>query len=102
MPQMHSVSSNNTAVVRTNEGRDVYLHGTKVVSHNALENTVTLNSGGWTTATTKSRMNQYSNEFLTIGARNGYRVFQKNFDWFVQQPNGEIVDFYDGITIKLE
>lgn len=39
---------------------------------------IILNAGGWRTYTTKMRMNQASNQFKL-----GYRVYQKEGDWFV-------------------
>ena len=54
---------------------------------------VTLRSGGWHTATTKARMNQASSQFDL-----GYRVFQKDYEWFLAMPNGDIVRYWDGIT----
>ena len=48
---------------------------------------VLLNTGGWHTATTKTRMNQTSNEFEL-----GYHVYQKDFEWFISCEN-RIVKF---------
>ena len=54
---------------------------------------IILNSNGWATATTKSRMNQTSNQFDL-----GYQVFQKDYAWYVDF-NGKSHDFFDGITL---
>tara|TARA_Y100000590_G_scaffold455334_1_gene603794 strand:+ start:8051 stop:8578 length:528 start_codon:yes stop_codon:yes gene_type:complete len=51
-------------------------HNTDVIRFNRLE--IELNTGGWTTNTTKKRMNQTSEQFNL-----GFRVFQKNWEWFV-------------------
>ena len=92
---------NNTRIEDRYGETAVVLHGTPVVKvkrvnaqfNNALDGsvliegkgsglgiwTITLNSGGYRTATTKRRMNQAFQEF-------GYnaRVFSKNFDLFCQ------------------
>jgi hypothetical protein len=56
-----------------------------------------LNSGGWKTATTKKRMNQYAGMM-------GYpwRVFQKDHDWFVDLlGDGEtILDYNDLMMVN--
>lgn len=54
----------------------VIYRGTEVVK--VKENLITLNSGGWYTATTKLRMNQASNEFNLH-----YKVYAKRGRWFV-------------------
>jgi hypothetical protein len=55
----------------------VAYHNTFVVC--ASDKTIVLNTGGWFTVTTKTRMNQASNQFGL-----GYRVFQKDFRWYVE------------------
>lgn len=55
----------------------VRYHQTDVVAFDA--DTVTLNSGGWHTATTKLRMNQAAEQFNL-----GYSVYQKKHQWFVR------------------
>ena len=70
----------------------VIFHNTAVVQFNSQ--TILLNTGGWDTPTTKKRMNQTSDQFNL-----GFRVFQKNWDWFVEF-NG-IVKKFDGDTITI-
>lgn len=55
----------------------VVYHSTEVVKV-AMDGTVTLNTGGWRTATTKARMNQAANEFGL-----SFSVYQEKGDWFV-------------------
>lgn len=55
---------------------------------------VRLNSGGWHTATTKARMNQFANDFC----QGRFQVFQKGGAWFVS-VNGEELNYFDGIEI---
>lgn len=64
-------------------------HSTDVVT--AYPNgSVKLDSGGWITSTTKERINRY----LPIG-----QLYQKKFGWFIAMPDGEQVEFRDGMTI---
>ncbi len=53
---------------------------------------IKLNSDGWQTVTTKRKMNQTSKMFCL-----GYSVYQKNFDWFVDTPDGRTLEYYDGM-----
>ena len=54
----------------------VFFHDTPVVAFD--DKSITLNTGGWRTRSTKVRMNQASQEF-----RLDFRVFQKQQEWFV-------------------
>ena len=64
--------------------RTVRYHSTDVVvaSHDRNDNLhIILNTGGWFTVTTKTRMNQTFRQWkLPIG------VFQKNFNWYIDLP----------------
>lgn len=76
--------------VTTISGRTaVQYHATEVVVFD--QNTITLNSGGWQTVTTKRRMNQVANEYGLP-----FQVFQRKGDWFVTIGN-ETVKFHDGM-----
>jgi len=77
-------------------GRDVwgFYHNTCVAQLDN-NNNVKLHSGGWRTATTKTRMNQFSNEFC--GGR--FRVYQKNNTWFVSYAGAEL-DYFDGMVLE--
>ena len=91
MANMHQVGKHATKVT-TGEGvTRVRYHYTNVVTVDG--DYVTLRSDGWATDTTKTRMNQASNE---LGL--GYSVYQKNYEWFVVLPTSETVGYYDGIT----
>ena len=90
MAQQSMVGTHRTNI-RTEDGSTrVRYHNTDVVSFD--RDLVTLDTGGWETATTKLRMNQASNQFGL-----GYRVYQKDFDWFVETPNGNEVPFTGNI-----
>ena len=59
--------------------------------------TVTLNSGGWKTTTTKKRINQAFDEFFGAG---NFRVYQDKGVWYVQTPL-YVREFTDGMRIHL-
>ncbi len=62
-------------------------HGTRVVTY--LNNgTFVLQSGGWHTNTTKTRINDYSPA----------RVYQRNFNWYIMTKGGP-VGFFDGMIV---
>lgn len=56
-------------------------------------NTVTLDSGGWRTVTTKRKMQQASNQFGL-----GYGIWQEDHCWYVSRYQGDKVPFVDGMT----
>ena len=91
MANMHQVGKHATKVTIDGDATRVRYHSTDVVTVDG--DYVTLRSDGWATATTKTRMNQASNE---LGL--GYSVYQKNYEWFVVLPTSETVGYYDGIT----
>ena len=94
MAQQHKVGSVHTAIQRSRDGitRIVY-HSTAVVEI-APDGSVTLDSGGWRTSTTKTRINQASNQFAL-----GFQVYAKAGSWYVHF-DGRDLPFSDGMTIK--
>lgn len=72
-----------------------YYRGTQV-ARKAADGTVTLNTGGWFTNTTKTRMNQFASEFCN----NRFSVFQRKFQWFVSYDACEWA-YVDGMSFKL-
>ena len=94
MSQQQTLGKTATTAARDEKGNLlVTYHSTVVVK--ASHNGILLNTGGWKTATTKTRMNQASNQYDL-----GYRVFQKDYEWFVTYQ-GETLPFI-GKTIWLE
>lgn len=78
-------------VVSRRVGRAVVrYHATDVVVAGS-GGTVTLNSGGWRTATTKRRINAFLPE--------GWHLYQHRHEWFLRAPDGREVPFADGITL---
>lgn len=59
-------------------------------------NTITLNSGGYRSRTTKDRIHSAFKEF---GIRNT-RIFQENWEWFVDHGQNPRIPFVDGMTLQ--
>ena len=79
MGQTQRVSGRATSVFTDDEGiLNVVYHATHVV-RSFPGGKIVLDTGGWRTVTTKTRMNQAANQFKL-----GYYVFQKDFNWFVE------------------
>ena len=72
----------------------IKLHGNHIAT--VLNDTMLLFDGGWQSNTTKSRLNALCYEFAT-----GYKVFQKNWDWFVADFHNNAVDFVDGFELAI-
>ena len=71
----------------------VYLHGHQIATFDHNLKAVKLSSCGYTTNTTKSRLNAILDE-----VKYGCRVFQKNWNWFVSY-NDQTQDFMDGMIL---
>lgn len=93
MAQQHKVGSLHTAVQRDGGIIRVVYHSTAVVE--ATPEAITLNSGGWRTATTKTRMNQAANQFAL-----GFQVYARKGAWFVGLADGSEVPFADRMVIN--
>lgn len=91
MSQFHKLGKIATSIRTEKSKTIVRYHSTDVVEFDSCF--VSLNSGGWKTATTKARMNQASNQFGL-----NYQVYQKDLQWYACLPDGQIVAFRDGIT----
>jgi len=68
--------------------------GTTVASKKG--NSITLQTGGWKSRTTKLRMNQFANTY----AQSRFGVTQKNYEWFVRVGDQKIP--FEGDTITFE
>ena len=88
-------SSSNTRVEFNNNTNcsTIVLHSTAIAVFDHNTKAVKLNTGGWHSNTTKSRLNAILSE-----VKWGARVFQKNFDWFVSF-NNQTQDFVDGMIL---
>ena len=72
----------------------IKLHGNHIGT--VTNDTLLLFDGGWQSNTTKSRLIALCYEFAT-----GYKVFQKNWDWFVADFHGNAKDFADGFELAV-
>ncbi len=81
--------ANNTIAERSQDSVGIRLHGTIIVRFH--RDAVELNSGGYRTVTTKSRMNSLLNR---------YAVYQRRGDWFVMdRSTGTDYPFDDGMSL---
>ena len=88
-------SSSNTRVEYNNSTNcsSIYLHGHQIATVDHNLKAVKLSSCGYTTNTTKSRLNAILDE-----VKYGCKVFQKNWDWFVNY-NDQTTLFRDGMIL---
>ena len=89
--------SNSNTFVEYNSNTDcstIVLHRTAIAVYDHKNEALKLNSGGYTTNTTKSRLNAILDEVMY-----GAKVFQKNFDWYLSY-NNQTVDFWDGMILS--
>lgn len=93
MPRMDRLSSYKTAWADNGSSGHVVYTKTTIVEWR--DGQITLRSGGWETVTTKRKMNQASNQFAL-----GFSVYQKDYTWWVDKPDGETVLFEDGMTFN--
>ena len=75
----------NTEVITISDCSFVYLHGNHIAT---VGDTLDICDAGWQTVTTKSRLNALCDEFAE-----GCYVFQKNFDWFLGDVDGNVLPF---------
>ena len=89
-------SSSNTRVEFNDSTNcsSVFLHGHNIATFDHNLKAVKISSCGWTTNTTKSRLNAILSE-----VKYGCSVFQKQFDWYLS-TNNQTVDFWDGMILS--
>lgn len=97
MGQIHTIGAHKTAILREDDGSiAVVYHSTTVVAVDP-DGRITLDSGGWQTPTTKTRINQAANQW-----RLRFSVFQEAHKWYVNlNDTGEVLDFTDGMVLPL-
>ena len=88
-------NSSNTRVEYNNNTNcsTIVLHRTAIAVYDHNSEAIKLNTGGWQSNTTKSRLNAILREVMF-----GTRVFQKNFNWFINY-NNQTHDFNDGMIL---
>ena len=88
--------SNSNTFVEYNSNTDcstIVLHRTAIAVYDHKNQALKLNTGGWYSVTTKSRLNAILDQLMY-----GARVYQKNFDWFLSY-NNQTHDFMDGMIL---
>ena len=89
--------SNSNTFVEYNSNTNcstVVLHRTAIAVYDHNTNALKLNTGGWYSVTTKSRLNALLEE-----VKYGCKVFQKNWNWFVSDRLGNVKSFHSGFTV---
>ena len=89
--------SNSNTFVEYNSNTDcstIVLHRTAIAVYDHKNEALKLNTGGWYSVTTKSRLNAILDEVMY-----GAKVFQKNWDWYLSY-NNQTVDFWDGMILS--
>lgn len=86
---------NNTRVERRDDDIAIRLHGTDVVTYHK-DGSVTLDSGGWLTVTTKNRMNDYLGGRAYIGSDRGVWYVYRKGTW------ERVCRYFDGITVAFD
>jgi len=93
MEQQQKVGKTATAV-RGNEVRvEVVYHQTQTTIVTFDDKEITLDNGGWTTSTTKTLMNQASNQFGL-----GFGVCSIGWQWYAYYQ-GEIIPFNHSVLV---
>ena len=92
-------SKDNTRVEwdDSNNCYDIYLHGHCIAMYSPSTWTLNVNNCGYTTRTTKSRLNALIN-WVADPTKNG--IFQKNWEWFIK-INGDIHSFPDNTWVAV-
>ena len=88
-------SSSNTQVSFNSNTNcsSIHLHGHQIATVDHNLRAVKIDSCGYQTNTTKSRLNALLEE-----VKWGCKVFQKNWDWFVSY-NDQTASFWDGMIL---
>tara|TARA_R100001509_G_scaffold136288_1_gene90165 strand:+ start:507 stop:881 length:375 start_codon:yes stop_codon:yes gene_type:complete len=77
---------------------DIYLHDNLIGSYNHKTKSIWLNSCGWQTNTTKSRLNA----LLDLLPNKKFKIFQKDFDWFIcDREEDKNYPFFDCLIFSI-
>ena len=79
-----SFAKGNRSVTHTDDGVEVRFHGHHIATIAAGRSNVSINNCGYWTNTTKQILNEILRDVL------GYGLFQRQFDWFVSTPQGDV------------
>ena len=90
---------NTLAVVYKDGSKAIRYYYTDIITYR-LDGSVVLNSDGWSTPTTKDRINYYLNnkQFIGAGSYGGVYITQSNNRWFIDDYGKKSL-FYDGVVL---
>ena len=99
MSRQDTIGKHKTLVYVDSEGNTCVKYHSTDVAKRDKHGKITLNSGGWRTATTKARMNQALRQWGTP-----FYVYQVKGEWLVGCDDGHtsqrICEYYDGVTLQ--
>jgi hypothetical protein len=100
MSKRDEIGTHKTSVHTDDNGTTYVRYHKTVIAMRDNRGKITLDSGGWKTATTKTRMNQALRVWGT-----GYYVHQVKHVWYVGVHKGNgvharICEYYDGVTLQ--
>lgn len=87
--ERRKIGNNTYGEILSDGSVGILLHGTYVVKIHP-DNSATLNSGGWRTATTKDRINTYS----------PVKIFQDKYQWYYSYKDKPWVPFVENQTVS--
>lgn len=99
MTQLHKVSGVKTSIFTDSNGDTCVKYHNTIVYRCTPQGRVTLDTGGWKTVTTKTRMNQALNQF-----GHGAQVFVRKGCWFIgtHQPYEQNCIPFHGLKMELQ
>lgn len=84
----------NRGVVQRGNEIKIFYYDTRVAVINKKDRTIQMFNRGWETVTTKETLNALL-KMLDAG-----RIYQRDYVWYYELPNGETTKFYDGIVVN--
>ncbi len=96
MAQTQRVQGRATSVFTDEHGALCCVYHSTIVARKLADGRVELNTGGWKSVTTKTRMNQFANQFCS----GSFAVFQKGFSWYVSGKGRDAVFAGDKFTVS--
>tara|TARA_Y100000114_G_C11502778_1_gene205261 strand:+ start:154 stop:528 length:375 start_codon:yes stop_codon:yes gene_type:complete len=94
------LSTSNSKVIYylPEDTSDIYLHDNLIGRYNHKTKSIWLNSCGWETNTTKSRLNA----LLDLLPNKKFKIFQKDFKWFIwDREEDKNYPFFDCLIFSI-
>lgn len=96
MQRMDHIGKHATTIEHIGQTVNVRYHNTTIVSLDLEKRQAMLNSGGWNTVTTKTRINQAFNVYNVP-----LSVFQEDYVWYVwNHKTDETIPFKDHMVVS--